>query len=399
MLMILLVIAAAAGAFWFFSLYKTLSVAEPEPSENFLPFGEEPGTPSSGSEPRAEEGGTTAGETSVGGEKIRILSRAPVSGFTVINSASSTLVRYIERATGHVYEIGANEITARRITNTTIPRVQEALFADRGETVILRYLDDDGSTVETYSAKIPEGGVTGNEAGEIKGVFLPRNIDTISVSPDGKKIFYIERFSGGSLGFVAGTQNEGKTQVFNSPLTEWISFWPEEKTVTLTTKPSQGITGRAYDLTIAAKKTTETMASPGLTTRTSPDGKMILFGTSDNGSLSLGTYDPKERTTLFFDNRTFPEKCTWASGVSKIYCAVPRALSEGLLPDSWYQGVTSFSDRIWLIDPEQGTSYLITDLERDTRGKIDAAHLSADKDSTYLIFTNKRDGSLWSVEL
>ena len=395
----ILIVAAGAGAFWFFSLYKIPSVAEPEPSENFLPFGEAPGAPPEIA-PRTtgEAGGATGGETQIGGRKIRILSRAPVSGFAVIN-ATTTLVRFIERATGHIYEIGADETTARRVTNTTIPRVQEAMFADGGNTVILRYLDDTGATIETYAAKIPKGGISGAEGGEIKGVFLPRNIETISVSPDGKKIFYIEKFSGGSIGFIAGTQNEGKTQVFNSPLTEWVSSWPEDKVVVLTTKPSQGITGRAYELTIATKKTEETISSPGLTTLTSSDGKTVLFGSSADSGLSLGIYKPKERTTLFFDNRTLPEKCVWVNGNVKIYCAVPRSLSGGLLPDSWYQGIVSFSDRIWLIDAVSGTSSLIADLERDTRGKIDATRLSVNKEGSFLIFTNKRDGSLWSVEL
>ncbi|MEK7662303.1 MAG: hypothetical protein AAB355_02290 [Patescibacteria group bacterium] len=396
--LILLAVAATAGAFWFFSLYGGAPVIEElEPTDNFLPFGESPdaGAPSKDGTVRPP-----SGEPSDSGKKkIRVLSRTPVSGFTIINNASTTLVRYVERATGHIYEIAANESAGKRITNTTIPRVGEAIFASGGDTVLLRYLNDNGTTIETYSAKIPQGGIEGSEGGELKGVFLPRGIGTISVSPDGKKIFYIEKFSNGSVGFVSGTQNENKTQIFNSYMTEWLPSWPEEKTIVLTTKPSRGIMGWSYGLTVATKKLGDLMASPGLASFMSPDGKFILFGSSADNALSLGIYNIKEKTTLFFDNRTLPEKCVWANGSAKIYCAVPRSLPDEPLPDSWYQGAISFSDRIWLIDPERGLGTIITDLERDTLGMVDAVRLSVSKNSEYLIFINKSDGSLWSIEL
>ena len=84
---------------------------------------------------------------------------------------------------------------------TVIPKVYEAYFGNHGQSVIMRYLKANGKTIETFVGTLPKellGGDT-TENNEVKGVFLPDNIQDISISPDTTKIFYLWS-SGGSLG-------------------------------------------------------------------------------------------------------------------------------------------------------------------------------------------------------
>ena len=71
----------------------------------------------------------------------------------------------------------------------------------------------------------------------------------------------------------------------------------------------------------------------------------------------------------------------------------------GTLPDSWYQGAVSFSDRFWKIDVENRLASLLFDPEQLAEVRIDTVSPVADSVSRSLIFTNKTDGSLWLYEL
>ena len=416
-LVIVLTLIVIAVGVWFFFIYQ----GPKEGIRNIgteiidrLPFGGGFGGGSSGTDTGGigDGGIKTDGTdgikrgTTSASAKIRMLSQIPVAGFGVVEATSTTAtVRYLERASGNVYEIGPEEANARRITNTTIPRIHEAIFTQNGAGVIIRYLRDDNKTIETYSASIPPRGLTsglgqaGEQNNELKGVFLPQNISTLSVSPDGKRIFYIIGFGGGTLGFVSNTLNENKQQIFNSPLTEWLVSWPQEKTISLTTKPSGGIAGYLFSLNPATKVFEKILGGTGLTTLISPNGKLILLSNAGVTGIALGVYDIKNKTTLALGPRTLSEKCVWTADSAKIYCAVPADATPLKLPDTWYQGRFFFSDRIWLIDPNEGNSSVVADLRRETGKNIDVTNLSIEKRGNNLFFINKIDQSLWSIRL
>ena len=412
-LVIVLTLIVLSGGFWFFFIYQTPAESVRNIKTEIidrLPFGGGFGGSSGENKETSKEetqgGDTKINETSNKGgavfapSKIRMLSQIPVAGFGVMEATSTKMARYIERASGNVYEIGVDEETARRrLTNTTIPRIREAFFTQNGAGVIIRYLKDDNKTIETYSASIPTQGQTPNESGELKVVFLPQNISSLAVSPDGKKIFYIVEFNEGTLGFVSNTLNESKQQIFNSPLTEWIASWPQEKTIFLTTKPSGGVSGYSFSLNTTTKVFEKILGGVGLTSLVSPNGKLMLFSSSGETGIALSIYDIKNKTTVALNARTLPEKCVWTADSAKIYCAVPTNTVLSKLPDTWYQGKFFFSDRIWLINPADGSGSIIADLKDETGKNIDAINLSADKKGNNLFFVNKIDQSLWSVKL
>lgn len=393
-----LILAIVGGTIWLLFFYKNgqkavdLSLTVKE----YLPFGKIETSPNQTNKNKPEQNNTGLGnDQSPTSGKLRKLVSAPVAGFTIL-SGTTTLVRYLEKDTGHIYNIGTQVGSNTRITNTTIPRVHEAIFANDGNSVIIRYLRDDNSTIESYSADIPENGV-----GDLKGTFLEQNISDISVSPDTKKIFYLNSFGGGTVGATANPNSSGRQQIFGSLLNEWISNWSGDKVITLTTKSSGGIPGFMYRLDPINKSFEKIFGGVlGLSALASPDGRYVYYGASGGAGLSGGLYDIKNKSFQSLSAATIAsDKCVWKNDGTVAYCGVPEIIPQIKLPDFWYQGRILFSDRLWVIKPNEGTSKMLSELRPLAKTSIDMIKPMVSQDGRALFFINKKDSSLWFFDL
>ena len=322
-------------------------------------------------------------------------------GPTPPESESAPTLRYVDRITGNIYQTFMDNIDERKFSSTIIPRVYEAHFGDNGESVVMRYLKDDGKTIESFLGNLPKEYLGADAAGtnEVRGTFLPDNISDMSISPDTSKTFYLFNTGDVSIGAILNTQTNTKVQVFSSPFTEWLSSWPNDGMITVTTKPSTNVLGYMYSINPSNNDFNKVLGNiNGLTTLTSPDGKKVLYG--DNG-LSLTIYDINTTTSMPIGLKTLPEKCVWGNVGDIVYCAVPKYLSPQVdYPDSWYQGETSFSDEIWKIDAINTSTEMLLDLTSAPNGEdIDAIKLSLDENENYLSFINKKDSYLWELKL
>ena len=306
-------------------------------------------------------------------------------------------LRYVARATGNIYQTFADQIKEEKFSTTIIPKVYEAYFGDKGNVVIMRYLKKDDKTIETFVGNLPKEtlGVDTNQNNEIRGSFLPENISDISMSPDTMNIFYLWNMGDSAIGTTYDLVSK-KIQIFDSPFTEWLSQWPNTKMLTLTTKPSATVPGYMYAIDPSKKPPSKILGDiNGLTTLTSPNGKLILY--ADN-ALSLNIYNTENGSTTSAGARTLPEKCVWAKAGYAIYCAVPKVIEGALYPDAWYQGEVSFTDEIWKIDPANGSEKMIAGGAETSEG-IDGIKLALDEGENYLFLVNKKDSFLWELEL
>ena len=313
-------------------------------------------------------------------------------------------LRYVDKATGNIYQTFADKIEERKFSSTLIPKVYDSYFGNHGESVIMRYLKSDNQTIETFIGTLPKellGGDT-TENNEIKGSFLPNNVKDISISPDTSKVFYLFDSGNDMIGIILNFLNNKKTQILDSPFTEWLSFWPNSNTITLSTKPSAGIPGHMYTMDSAGKNLSKIFGNiNGLTTLESPNGKLILYGGNNaSNNLSLGVYHLDTRNSDVLGIKTLPEKCVWARGSDTVYCATPKSVDVGLYPDTWYQGEVSFSDQLWKIDVKTGNGTMLADPVAIPGGEeVDGVKLSLDESENYLFFINKKDSFLWKLEL
>jgi len=324
--------------------------------------------------------------------------KAPLKKPTAPPTEFATAVRYIERATGNIYQTFVDKIEERKFSTTVIPKIYDAYWGSGGDMVVMRHLKPNGQTIETIVGTLPKEKLGEDlETNQIKAVFLTDDIRDISLSGDGTKIFYLISVNGGAFGTSMNIADGKKTQIFESAFTEWLSTYPNKNTVALTTKPSGVAVGYMYALDVAKKAFTRVLGPiNGLTTLMSPDGKKVLYS---NGALTLSLYTIATKESVPLGVRTLPEKCVWSNGNEVVYCAVPDQIPNGIYPDSWYQGEVSFRDKIWKINTEDGSAKIIADPTALVGEDIDSIKLALDADEYYLFFVNKKDSFLWEFDL
>src|SRR3989344_3090425 len=147
-------------------------------------------------------GGMIVGEDGRLVSFLRKLHDSPVAGvyaFTKKITGTTTqdvIVRYIERGLGHIYETNMSTLKEERISNETRLKIYEALWGNLGNGVVIRYLNDKGDTIQTYSMVLRDiKNATTTEEGrrvESDGVFLPENISEVAISQEkGDRMFYV----------------------------------------------------------------------------------------------------------------------------------------------------------------------------------------------------------------
>lgn len=386
--------------FWFFSRSTTPVNNNPSGS----PFGN-PGNDTGASTGNTESGIVGAGEafsapayTST--NRLNRISDTPISG-AMIMSGSTTVVKYIEKATGHMYEVNLLNGSKKRLSNTTLPKSYEIEWGMNGYSAFIKFSDEGlikniFATLSTTTSTSTDDG-----SGELITKNFESSIQNFLFSPSKKTSFYTTVSNQGIQGFLADKNGEKGSLIWNFPTSEWVIDWPKDDVITLATKASSNKFGYLYFLNPITKKTTPVLREiPGLITNTSPNGDQILYSASKNKDTSLFAFDIKSGLSISFSTKTLAEKCVWSDSV--IYCAVPQKISKLDLPDDWYLGVTSFSDSIWKITLNPGTGTEETEyfeLEKTAGGPIDVINPEISQDKKTLIFTNKKDSYLWSLNL
>lgn len=329
---------------------------------------------------------------------LRQLSTVPIAGAVLGARGGEAIVRYQERAAGNVYEIEAAGEGEKRLTNTTIPKVYEALWNKAGTALIARYVRDGSETVESFSAHIvPEE--SGKE-GELQGAFLPRDIRDAAVSPSGAALFYLQDENGGAAGIRSDFSGDGKTKLWASPVKEWLVAWPAANKILLLSKPSVLASGMLLSLDPATGKTTLLLRNiPGLTALMNPITPEVLYSASGETSISLSLLDTATGKQNSVRASTFPEKCVWNKNGDRFYCGVPKSIPAGSYPDVWYQGVIAFEDEVWSFAPASGVTERVLDISGRRGIPTDLIHPQISPDEKFLIFTDKESGTLWSLQM
>ncbi|MDP2705186.1 MAG: hypothetical protein U1D31_02960 [Patescibacteria group bacterium] len=399
---IFVIIAGALGAYFFFLQNKN-------PNNTFFgdlfPFGQGPdlGNGSTVTESGGENGNGNEEANILPAPQIRKITGEQVAGVTLIDAASTTVIRYIERGTGHIYEADALTLALKKISNTTIPKIYEALWTGKGDSVILRYLKDDNETIETFYAKLSKNsisGADGNSVSDLEGSFLQTDIREIAVSPDKNSIFSLVASVTSGSGVISRPDGTQK-QTFPLPLKEWVVSWPTQDTVLLTTKPSAEVGGYVYTFNTSTGELGKiTGEVGGITASADQSLNYLLYSESKQKSFFLNLLNIADKTITRSPSQTLPEKCVWSKKEkSVIYCAVPKTIPSNDYPDAWYQGIVSFSDKILKIDFENNTTSVIADTKEAVGEEVDAVSLSLNAEENYLVFLNKKDSSLWGIQI
>jgi hypothetical protein len=314
----------------------------------------------------------------------------PVGTSTEPTVPADTEIRFIERQSGNIYAFRVHDRVLTRVSNRTLPGIQEAVWANDGSRAFARYLTraaDGTEHIDTYALPADGG----------EGYFLEQDLEQVAVQGT-STVFSLLPNSSGSIGTLSNVDGTNVRTLFTSALSRLRAGFSGSDIVA-TTKASSGLDGYAFLVSRTNGAFTRILGPfRGLATLPNKEGTAVLYSYADTGRTYLQVLDLATRNSTALPLVTLAEKCAWEPGGRAVYCGVPTALA-GNIPDDWYQGVKTFSDRIWRIDLDTRLATLVVDPGQVADVAIDAVALTIDSESDTLVFTNKKDGTLWVYDL
>ena len=354
--------------------------------------------------------------------KLIQLYKNPISGAVFfVNKNKQNVLRFTDRAVGNIYEYMPETQTGevQRLTNTTIPKIQETVWSNLGDNLILRYLDENTDNIISFSTKIKNNSTSSPQENstsspqenysspidsfqELTGFFLSPNLKSLVINPKGDKIFGLidKSDKSGTYGFTTKLDGSGKKTIFESSISYWNISWPKENIIALTTKPNYKDTGLLYFFNTQTYSMDRILGNMvGLSTITNKEANLVAYSYSENNSFLLDIYDVVNKISENLKIPTLADKCVWGNKNAKIlYCAIPKNIYPNNYPDVWYQGLISFKESIWKIDTETGAIEELYQTVDENIG-LDMFDLKISQDDEYLAFSDKNDLSLWLLKI
>lgn len=423
-LVILIIVGVAAYILYNRSTSTTTNQPGDVVDNTFTPFGN---IPAHSTTTIVSQGTTTpeySGNVYTPRSNLRLLSGTPVSGYGASTTASTTIVRWVDRGRGNIYEARYNNENVFTISNTLVQKLYNSLWnkdltafiaptitsgASEATTMYVTLKARLTSTISTTTTSTTTTATTSTPGTsfiaqtpyELRGSNLPAHIISYAISPKRDKVFFLVNESGYGVGYTAAFDGKSVTKIFSTPITQLNVEWPEENTIALTTKGSALYGGFLYFVnpkTGAWKKIIGPIL--GLSTRVSHDAKYVLASSAESDSVSTAIYNISTQKYTSAVIRTLADKCVWGNfNISTIYCATPGEPVPGLYPDDWYRGIISTADKIWQLSASSGEIHLVSSIVDQSDRVIDAFNLGLDPKDEYLFFMNKNDLSLWSLDL
>ena len=369
---------------------------------NFLPFGGNEDTETSTTESVSNNEITTSSSNTESQSipRLRKISTEPVAGAVIFNNGTTTLVRFVEKGTGNVYQAASNSTVIQRLTNTTIPKIIRAFWLPNASGFLAQTLTTETEVIETNFVKLNKTAASSTD--EDLTPFnttissLPTKIQEITIKPDSSKIFYYTN-SGSSSWFISNPDGTGSVLVATNPLTEWYPDWISENSIVMQTKGSYKSIGYVYIFNPQTKSFGKIGTGfLGISANLNLDKSLSLVSSGNK----LFIVNNNNVSTTELSTNSLAEKCVWLNDKSHYaYCAFPDQLPNGNYPDDWYKGKVATEDFIKKVDLDNDIYYNISDLADESGEKIDVVNLSLSPDGNYLIFRNKIDGYLWMLRI
>ena len=322
--------------------------------------------------------------------RVRHVTEQKVAGATFVTGIQGMRsIRYVERETGHIYETPVELLSQVRLTNTTVPRVQDALWVN-ASTTLLRFAADDGE-VENFEAKISTSSVDQ----VLSGTFLKNYTRIVPVSTDR----YLGVIESAESATVQVIEKGVSSTILTSPIRSWVPLSAQGK-LFLMSAPAFGALGSLFEIRQGELYQIGESAN-GMTASISPSGKYALTsvpaGKSSIVSLifELGT----NRSTVL-PILAFTEKCAWVKNLEPLLvCAVPEELPIARYPNDWLLGRVHTKDTLWFFNPDTGSATIAVDLPAEIDAPLDVSKLAVSDDGLFAIFIDRNDSSLWSAAL
>ncbi len=342
-------------------------------------------------------------------QKIFKISDGPVAGATFMQEPrpTTTVARFVMQQNGHVLDLAIDSpgSVSRAVSNTTIPGVSRVVWEMQSDSArqvaagaLMQYID--GSIIKTVLLSFPPAG-TSSAPAPVRIQFLPNNLQTAAVSPDGLSIAYLAATAGGSDGYIARADGTNPRKIFSLPLSQVLISWPSAQTILATSKAAAGVPGIAFSINTTSGAVSPLLYANGLTATADPSMTQVVYQSVTTESRRTYTHNTKTNLDRPLSFDPMPEKCIWSRvQASTMYCAVPLDYTVPNFIDFWYKGTGSMADTIISYNLVTGKNTLIVVPGGPDGGVAsDIMQMALSADEKYLLFVSKGNRSLWGVRL
>ncbi len=362
---------------------------------------------------------------------LRQISYEPVSGFTYYATtststrmslnqegaelieefaATSTVIRFQERATGHMYDVFEFKAAPTKVSNITIQKIYNTIFSNNENVFLYQTPSFNNEEIKTtYAQNILPQAATGTTPA-IEQSILKDEISTVISEfvhlKSTNKLFYaIERVNGTDF-YTSDLQRNTETPVSSVSFKEITLDSINDQYILLQTKASANTVGYAYTLNISNGIITKFIGNvTGLLTKMSPSMKYYLYSESDRTRPILRSYDVDNNITRRIGLDTLPQKCAFSKlNDAQMYCFGSLQYKAASYPDDWYKGKVFNPENLYRIDLATGlveVVYSFIEPEDPTQNFTDFDVMKVDitNNDNHIIFQNKIDLTLWSINL
>ena len=240
--------------------------------------------------PANQGGGTPGGAPSQNAkQKIFKIADGPVVGATFVQTQNpiTTVARYVMADNGHVFDLPVDTpgAVARAVSGTTIPGLESAQWGAAGSVALLQYLD--GQVVKPIALSLPSASST---SAAVHIQFLPDNITSLALSPNGTHVVYLLATPTGTNGFVANQDGSNQKNLFSFSLGQLLVAWPSQNVLLVQTKSAAGVPGIIFSVDSKTGATAPLVYAPGITALANTTFSKVLYQTTPAGAATRSTY-------------------------------------------------------------------------------------------------------------
>ncbi|MDQ1281722.1 MAG: hypothetical protein QG630_73 [Patescibacteria group bacterium] len=343
---------------------------------------------------------------------IKIWDR-PVAGYGFYNKkgSSDNILVFVDSDTGFLYQKNLSQPTSTpvQITNSSYPNIREAYFLNvAGQNkIILQYSAN--NTVKSILANIPDYYSVANDLENITA--LDNNITNISISSDFSKAVYVvtkNKVTNNKKDLYSDwylIDNMGTSKIYTSDLSSWKLQITNSTDIyaynndTAVEKSNLYIlnnnTNSLKQISIGHTGSSYLINNNSVLTSIFTSNGLKIY---ENQSFYGGAFGDSSLSVLSFN--TLTNKCSLSE---IIICGVPKEIKnyDSGLPDAWYQGLTSWQDDLYIVNNDYPSGQMLFNLNIDgqVNDSFDLKNINITKNQDHVLFTNKNDGSLWSLNI
>ena len=231
--------------------------------------------------------------------------------------------------------------------------------------------------------------------------FLPDDIASLAVSPDGSSVAYLLLTTNGSTGYIANVDGTGSHALFTLPLSQVTLSWPSKNVLLVQSRPDANSPGIAFSVSTKTGTVSQLLYAQGLSAMADAAFSTIIYQTTANGSrltYAHSTATGQDRALSF---QPVPEKCAWSQTASStLFCAAPVSSVPTNYLDLWHQGLLNPPDSLFAFNTQTGaTLALASPGSTDGGTTASISQVSVSPDGRYLLYITRGDKSLWGVRL